>query len=166
MSSTTSNNLTKHGGFGERFLEAFEPMGWNQAEIARRLGVSRPTVADYAGGRLPPAQTLITIVELTDCSLDWLVLGKGPKYVQNNNDQEAGHLALIRLTPAVRDALSILVRARQSTINEQIAEALWLGLLGSIKEMRDPFLGLIWEVIEAPSASKRTSRRRKAGGSK
>jgi SOS regulatory protein LexA len=61
--------------FGKRLLEAFK--GKSRTKIAQILQVSPSTMTDYVAGRIPPGETLLKISEITKCSLDWLLLGKG-----------------------------------------------------------------------------------------
>ncbi len=63
--------------FGERLRDAFG--GARNAEIARKLKISEPAAKNYLEGRVPDAQTLIQIADLTNCSLHWLLTGEGPK---------------------------------------------------------------------------------------
>lgn len=47
-----------------------------QADFAKSIGVSQPTVSDWIGGRmLPSVETLIVIARVTGLSLDELVKG-------------------------------------------------------------------------------------------
>lgn len=64
-------------GFGGRLREAFG--GAKNVEIARRLGVTEAAVRNYLEGRVPPAETLLLIADRTSCSLDWLLINKGPR---------------------------------------------------------------------------------------
>lgn len=62
-------------GFGERLREAFKGAG--NSEIARQLGLTPSALTNYMKGRLPPPEVLLTIAELTDCSIHWLLTGEG-----------------------------------------------------------------------------------------
>jgi cellulose biosynthesis protein BcsQ len=68
--------------FGARFKEVFGNI--KNKEIASRLGVSRPAVTAYAQGRIPSAEKLIEISELTGCNLHWLLTGEGPKQLTDH----------------------------------------------------------------------------------
>lgn len=65
--------------FGLRLREAFT--GVSQTEIARQLGVSNSAVTNYVEGRIPPAEMLIKIADLTGHSIHWLITGDGTKRV-------------------------------------------------------------------------------------
>lgn len=59
--------------FGERLKSAFGSV--KNKEIARIMGVSESAVSNYMAGRVPDADTLISIKKLTNCDLDWLITG-------------------------------------------------------------------------------------------
>jgi transcriptional regulator with XRE-family HTH domain len=63
--------------FGARLREAFE--GASNAEIARQLDLTPAAITNYMEGRIPPAETLTKIADITGCSLHWLIIGDGPK---------------------------------------------------------------------------------------
>lgn len=65
--------------FGLRLREAFK--GASQTEIARQLGISNSAVTNYVEGRIPPAEMLIKIADLSGYSIHWLITGDGPKRV-------------------------------------------------------------------------------------
>ncbi|MCP9496262.1 MAG: helix-turn-helix domain-containing protein [Pyrinomonadaceae bacterium MAG19_C2-C3] len=70
--------FVQHAEFTKRFIAACgssEP-----AEIARNLGIPYQSAKNYLQGRLPATEVLLTIVEKTGVSLDWLITGRGPKY--------------------------------------------------------------------------------------
>jgi repressor LexA len=65
--------------FGLRFREAFG--GISNKEIAERLGVSKSAVTNYIEGRIPSAEMLTKISDLTSCSIHWLITGEGFKVI-------------------------------------------------------------------------------------
>ncbi|HEX3557913.1 MAG TPA: AAA family ATPase [Pyrinomonadaceae bacterium] len=71
--------------FGLRLREAFRDA--SQSEIARQLGVSNSAVTNYVEGRIPPAEMLTKIADLTGYSIHWLITGEGPR---RSNEHEAG----------------------------------------------------------------------------
>ena len=72
--------------FVERFTEACgtaEP-----AEIARLLNISYQAAKNYLeGGRYPKPEILIVIAERTNCSIHWLLTGKGKKFLDEATTQ-------------------------------------------------------------------------------
>jgi transcriptional regulator with XRE-family HTH domain len=59
---------------GRRIKTAFG--GKKNAEIARLLGISESAVSNYVSGRVPDAQTLLRICNLTNCNAHWLLTGE------------------------------------------------------------------------------------------
>lgn len=74
--------------FSERLGEAFDFA--TMAAIARRLGVPHATIRNYFGGRMPSPEVLIKIARETSVSLNWLLTGKGEKFVQHNRPVDIG----------------------------------------------------------------------------
>ena len=72
--------------FIDRFVEA---CGTSQpARIQRLLNISYQTAKNYLNGRLPNAETLITIGMRTSCSIDWLLTGRGKKFDSGHMPQD------------------------------------------------------------------------------
>jgi len=76
--------------FAHRLRQAFD-FG-TMAAIARRIGVPHATVRNYFGGRLPAPEVLIKIANETNVSLNWLLVGKGPMYVDNSQNLDLGRI--------------------------------------------------------------------------
>jgi len=153
-----ASEIHKHGsgsqGFGPRFLEAFRHTGWNQREIARRLGVSAQTVSAYVGGRIPPFETLLAIKRLTGFPLDWLA----------GDEAEV----VVALPVDLYEAIRQIGDERGRTVDEQVAYFLRAGVVLAEDDALDAVAlsRVRFELIEAPRRRARASRRRKAGGSK
>lgn len=64
--------------FGIRLKTVFDDAV--NAVIAEKIGVSEDAVGTYVRGRVPPAEKLIDIHNLTNCNLQWLLTGKGEMY--------------------------------------------------------------------------------------
>lgn len=73
-------------GFGLRLREVFGNA--KNVDIARKLGVSQAGVKNYLKGRVPGADTLVLIADLTGCSVHWLLTGKGPKFLTMKDRDE------------------------------------------------------------------------------
>lgn len=72
-------------GFAVRLREAFD--GANDSEIARQCGTTQATVREYTGGRrLPIPEILLHISRRKGVSIDWLLTGRGTKWVAPAND--------------------------------------------------------------------------------
>jgi SOS-response transcriptional repressor LexA/transcriptional regulator with XRE-family HTH domain len=72
--------------FGGRLREAF--VGVSNKEIAERLGVSKSAVTNYVEGRIPSADMLAKISELTSYSIHWLITGEGSKLVSQKTEAD------------------------------------------------------------------------------
>ena len=65
--------------FVERLQISFEHE--SMADVARRLKIPHATVRNYYQGRLPAPEVLIKIANETGVSLNWLLTGKGDRYL-------------------------------------------------------------------------------------
>ena len=54
------------------------------AEIGRKLEIDYQSAKNYLSGRKPSAEVLERIVEKTNVSLNWLLMGSGPKYIKDD----------------------------------------------------------------------------------
>jgi cellulose biosynthesis protein BcsQ len=81
--------------FPDRLRVAFNDA--RNADIARRLGVSKATVTLYMGGRLPPTDVLLQIAEETGCNLHWLMTGQGLKWAHPEGAQPEREARVIAL---------------------------------------------------------------------
>lgn len=93
-----------------------------RAEFARRIGISPSTYNYYENNRIPPVDVLARIAELTGVRLEWLILGREPRY---SPAETAGHDSpLAWLQAAVADllgkspALAPTIRAFLDTLRE------------------------------------------------
>ncbi len=87
-------------------------------EIAERLGIPYTTLKNYVSGRRDfPVEVLIQIANLTNCSLNWLLIGTGPKFVQveiEENDENAKDLS---------DEVRAIVHQELARVFRQFAQA-------------------------------------------
>lgn len=73
--------VSKKTGFGSRLKEAFGHA--TNGVIGRKIGVAENTVGFYVRGRIPDADTLIMIANVTGRSIDWLLTGtESPARIQ------------------------------------------------------------------------------------
>ncbi len=71
--------------FGERLKIAFNQA--INADIAKKLEVSEGAVSNYVRGRVPDAEKLLLISKITNCSIDWLLTGKGEQFVDSASEK-------------------------------------------------------------------------------
>lgn len=108
--------------FAKRLLEAFNNI--SPAEIARRLKTSDATVSYYLKqSRLPISEMLIQIYKATGISLNWLLLGKGRKYVEYEQGFSDSELAEIEA----------MAKASGRTVQEEL-RALTLAGMEAVKK--------------------------------
>ncbi|MGB3026913.1 helix-turn-helix domain-containing protein [Paradevosia shaoguanensis] len=63
--------------FGDRLLEARDEAGLTQENLARKVGVSRPQLANLETGRTDASvPVLIGLAAELDKSIDWLLTGR------------------------------------------------------------------------------------------
>ncbi len=58
------------------------------AEVARLLGIPYQSAKNYLNGRSPSAAALLLISECTSCSVDWLLTGRGKKFLDDVPPQD------------------------------------------------------------------------------
>lgn len=121
----------RYMGLRERLVEVMDSIG-NDAELARKAGVSRAAVSDWRSGKIKSlkAITVVNIQERTGYSARWLILGVGTKKVgQKSNSSELGalsHQSAQKLSKANEQKLLAVLRAFFDTDDEgkaQIAHA-------------------------------------------
>jgi hypothetical protein len=81
--------------FWERLADAFGTP--EVGKIARKLGVPYQTVKNYSEGRLPSADILVSISDVTQVSIHWLLTGAGPGRVPTVEGRAVDHDAPRRL---------------------------------------------------------------------
>ncbi len=98
-------------GFGDRLKEAFG--GATNAEIAEKMGVSEGAVGNYARGRVPDAEKLVKISNITKRSVDWLLTGK-------NHENSPPKLDIINLIEArVRELIKSELSSLEISVDKQ-----------------------------------------------
>lgn len=64
--------------FPDRLRICAERVG-NQALLAKKAGISKPTMGDYLANKSDPSRTrLVAIAEAANVSVEWLATGEGP----------------------------------------------------------------------------------------
>jgi transcriptional regulator with XRE-family HTH domain len=103
---------------GERIRQAREMAGLSQAQVARLLGVHRPTITEMElGNRKVSAEELTRLAEIFEVSIAWLAGDTAEKL--SPRDQK------------IRLAARELAKLKQSDLDRL------LGLLASLKEEED-----------------------------
>ena len=106
----------KKNSFIERFTEVCgtsEP-----AKIQRLLDISYQAAKNYLQGRLPDSYVLRTIAERTPYSINWLLTGKGDRYVSSHVEEDKP-LSTRQIRDLVRNeceaVINELLRSRELT---------------------------------------------------
>ena len=94
---------------GKRIKEAFGHI--SNAEIARRSLTTDAVIKSYVDGdRLPIAEILIRMTNVTSVNLHWLLTGKGPKRVETRTE----------FSESEEKQISRLAQSANRTFNEQV----------------------------------------------
>lgn len=72
--------------FGARIRIMRELLGFTQAELAAKIGISQQSITTYETGRRePPFKNLVALSRALNTSIDWLVTGN--EYWQQNSEK-------------------------------------------------------------------------------
>lgn len=77
--------MSENTEFANRLIEACGTS--KPAEVARLLEIPYQSAKNYLHGRVPTAAALISISETTSCSIDWLLTGRGKKFLDQAEPQ-------------------------------------------------------------------------------
>ncbi len=86
----------KETNFSSRLRQRREQLGIRKHDLASSIGVSLTTIQQYENGQIPRGELAVRLAEVLDCSLDWLLAGRG----QDNSTQNSFEDRLI-LVPLV-----------------------------------------------------------------
>lgn len=107
---------------GARIAVLRRAAGWNQGELAHRLGVSPSAVGMYEQGRREPsAATLVALARLFGVSVDYLLTG-----APNPNEQNT---ALQALENVLEDTQTQLAGRKKRPLSRQELAVLFAALL-------------------------------------
>lgn len=70
----------KNSSIGQRVIECRKEKGMTQAELIKASGLSDQTIVNLEKNYYAPnISTILKISEIFGVTLDWLIIGKGPK---------------------------------------------------------------------------------------
>src|SRR5262245_51423070 len=92
---------------GGRIRGIRKTLGFTQAQFAKRLGVTKVSVARYEAGRVPRLKVLKEISRLGEVTVTWLLDGSSPQGHQNQ--RQAGPVETGLMAPG-HDLLTFLQR--------------------------------------------------------
>lgn len=79
---------------GERIHRRRVELGWSQAELAKRAGVSQGTIAQLETAAITRTKHLVEIAHALGVSSEWLASGRGEMDKGLSIDRQALHLAI------------------------------------------------------------------------
>lgn len=108
-------NEERRGEIARRIRDARKLAGLSQSQVARSLGIHRPSVSEIeAGNRRVSAEELAKLGELFDVSLAWLAGERPERLDQHDAKLELAARELQRLKPDHLDRLlTILASLRE-----------------------------------------------------
>ncbi|HYJ92648.1 MAG TPA: helix-turn-helix domain-containing protein [Pyrinomonadaceae bacterium] len=84
--SSTKHKVIKNNPFVKRLIEI---CGTDRpAALQRLLNISYQAAKNYLLGRYPNTEMLIIISEQTGCSIDWLLTGRGKKFIDDRQFED------------------------------------------------------------------------------
>ena len=111
----TELDATKRAQIPERLKEARKLAGLSQGQVAKMLGLHRPSVSEMeAGNRRVSADELARLAEIYDVSVAWL-LGEGPEALDAHDPRlQLAARELTKLKPDDLERLLKLLAAMRS----------------------------------------------------
>lgn len=92
-----SNKMKKsHKNIGERIKEVRKEMKMSQVEFSKILGITQDKLSKYENEKIkPPIKVLLEISRNFNVSLNWLLMGRGDKYLKKEEkfDEEIYKMA-------------------------------------------------------------------------
>lgn len=119
-----SENLSSPArSIGERIKQARKSQGYSQADLARRLGVSQPAVANWESGIHDPRRlTLAKLADVLEAPLDWLAAGDR-SIVESDKQAAAAYLRRpLRHVPVLNARSAALLAIDHSADPHAMAE--------------------------------------------
>lgn len=112
-------------GVGDRIRRARRIKGWNQAKLARSLGVTTSAVGHWErpGGHLPSSENLIEIAKHLSVNLEWLAAGCGEMRPNGSSDSAPSVISLSKEEKALLECYQDLT-SHSRTLLVQFIEAL------------------------------------------
>lgn len=72
--------LTPRNQFcAKNLIKRRNEMGYSQQKISNLTGIGLKTIQNYESGSYPKGDYAIALAEILKCSLDWLLIDKGPE---------------------------------------------------------------------------------------
>lgn len=136
--TTKKNNVFSREKIGVRIREIRKPLIYK--EFAKKLGVSESFVCEIEKGvKKPSAEMLFAIAEEYHYSINWLLTGKGPKYINSVAKEKRKEWEFI---PDKIGASTPPAKADMPELT-QLIEQFWQAYLASDDFTQEKILGLL-----------------------
>lgn len=110
---------------GLRIKNLREERGYSQGELARRVGVTQPTVSDWENNKTEPAVDNLRILATElDVFFEWLATGRGPRQYSPQVNQTPDKYRIERPPPVDEVHLLELYRRLPGARREALLEFL------------------------------------------
>ena len=117
------SNQEEHKVIGDRIKQARNLAGLSQGQVAKLMGLHRPTISEMeAGNRKVSADEIVRLSELFDVSTNWL-LGIGDEKLSADDPRlELAARELAKIAPDDLDKLLTLLAAMRDKPNESAGD--------------------------------------------
>lgn len=110
---------------GSRIKNLREERGYSQGELARRVGVTQPTVSDWENNKTEPTVDNLRILATElDVFFEWLATGRGAKQFSPQANQPPSEYRVERAPPAGEARLLEIFRRLPDARREALVEFL------------------------------------------
>jgi transcriptional regulator with XRE-family HTH domain len=102
----------------ERIFNLMHDLKCNQKEFAKILQITQPAVSKYLSGRIPPANVLLKLAQLSNTSIEWILTGKTFSKSGFVAESIAGYHVTNRLTEEIQSLPEAIKIQITNLINE------------------------------------------------
>ncbi len=112
-----------YSSIGKRIKQRRKELNLTQTQIKAETGISSGNLSDIENGvKLPSTPTLLSLSQILNCSIDWILKGNFPKreIFSANSFQEEQLLNAFRLLPELeKDELILIAELKKVKITEK-----------------------------------------------
>ncbi len=129
--STQQNKVLNNNKFAKRFADVCGTS--KPSEVVGILNISYQAAKNYLSGKIPNTPNLVNISAKTSCSIDWLLMGRGKKFIAEELNQNT-----LRLSDEhkffIRDEIKKVFAEMSGNQSETVKEKVIVLKLEDIKE--------------------------------
>jgi len=129
----THNEQFRHGSdlegssrnhiFTKNMVSRRNQLQYTQQKLSDLTGIKLRTIQNYEKGQQPKGYNAVAIAEALKCSLDWLLIGKGPEPPGPGEDYKAGENEIdLERGPVDIDLLSTIIKGVEKYLYERNLE--------------------------------------------